>query len=375
MKKLGFGMMRLPRPDPKVPDQVDIPQVCEMVDAFIQRGYTYFDTAYMYHGGKSELIVREAVVNRHARDTFTLADKMPLFHLRQTKATKEDQAKIFDEQLEKCGVEYFDYYLLHNITKENYQTATALDTFGFLLQMKAEGKIRHLGFSFHDKADLLDEVLTAHPEVEFVQIQLNYLDWEDERIQSRKCYETIVRHGKDVVVMEPVKGGKLATVPAEVATKMTALHPDWSPASWAIRFAASLSAVKVVLSGMSNQAQLDDNTGFMVAFTPLNDEEMHLLEEAADIISKQPVIDCTVCHYCEDGCPSSIPIPAYFGLYNKDQGALRSGNCADKAEYRKLAENHGLASECVECGQCESACPQHLPIMASLKKIVETYEK
>jgi len=221
----------------------------------------------------------------------------------------------------------------------------------------------------------LDEVLTAHPEVEFVQIQLNYLDWEDERIQSRKCYETIVRHGKDVVVMEPVKGGKLATVPAEVATKMTALHPDWSPASWAIRFAASLSAVKVVLSGMSNQAQLDDNTGFMVAFTPLNDEEMHLLEEAADIISKQPVIDCTVCHYCEDGCPSSIPIPAYFGLYNKDQGALRSGNCADKAEYRKLAENHGLASECVECGQCESACPQHLPIMASLKKIVETYEK
>ena len=374
MKKLGFGMMRLPLPDPKFPDQVNMDAVYPMVDAFIQRGYTYFDTAYMYHGGKSELFVREAVVNRHDRSTFTLADKMPLFYMRQNNMTKEDQAKIFDEQLEKCGVEYFDYYLLHNVTKDNYLKATELDTFAFLLQKKAEGKIRHLGFSFHDTAEMLDKVLTEHPEVEFVQIQLNYLDWEDERIQSRKCYETIVKHGKYVVVMEPVKGGKLATVPAEVAEKMTAMHPDWTPASWAIRFAASLPAVKTVLSGMSNQAQLDDNTGFMAEFTPLNEEELKLLAEAADTISKLPAIDCTACHYCEDGCPHSIAIPAYFALYNQDQLALRSGLPANKAEYEKLSEGHGKASLCVSCGQCESACPQHLPIMASLKKIASTYE-
>ena len=373
MKKLGFGMMRLPLPDPNVQTQVDMEQVCSMVDAFLERGYTYFDTAYMYHGGQSECVLRQALVERHVRDGFTVADKMPMFQLKE--ADEARQAEIFDDQLNKCGVEYFDYYLLHNLHKESYETAKRLNTFDFLMGKKAEGKIRHLGFSFHDKADVLDTILTEHPKVEFVQIQLNYLDWEDERVQSRKCYETIVRHGKKAVIMEPVKGGKLANVPDEVAAEMKAMHPDWSPASWAIRFAASLSEVIMVLSVMSNQAQLDDNTGFMADFAPLGEAELQLLEKAAQTISQLPAIACTACRYCEEGCPQNIPIPDYFALFNEDQIPLRRGESANKAAYDKLADGRGLASACVGCKQCEDVCPQHLQIVNSLTRVKNTYEK
>ncbi len=373
MKKLGFGMMRLPMPDAKVQEKVDIPQVCSMVDTFMERGFTYFDTAYMYHGGQSEHVVRQAVVERHPRENFTVADKMPVMRLKE--GTVEDQAKIFDEQLEKCGVEYFDYYLLHNLNRNDYPTTQRLNTFEFLLGKKAEGKIRHLGFSFHDKADLLDQILTEHPEVEFVQLQLNYLDWEDERVQSRKCYETVVKHGKKVVVMEPVKGGRLANVPEEVEKLMKAAHSDWSPASWAIRFAASLEHVMMVLSGMSNTEQLADNTGYMQDFTPLTAEEVKLLEKAAEIISSMPAIPCTACRYCVEGCPRNIQIPDFFMLYNEDQMTLRQGGSANKEQYKKIAEGHGLASACVDCKQCESACPQHLNVTNFLQRVANTYEK
>lgn len=373
MKKLGFGMMRLPLPDASVQTQVDMEQVCSMVDTFLERGYTYFDTAYMYHGGESENVVRQAVVERHERGSFTVADKMPMFQLKE--GTEADQVRIFDDQLAKCGVAYFDYYLLHNLHKESYETAKRLNTFAFLSQKKAEGKIRHLGFSFHDKADVLDTILTEHPEVEFVQIQLNYLDWEDERVQSRKCYETIVRHGKKAVIMEPVKGGKLANVPDEVAAEMKAMHPDWSPASWAIRFAASLPEVIMVLSGMSSQAQVEDNTGYMADFAPLGDAELRLLERAAQAISQLPAIACTACRYCEEGCPQSIPIPDYFALFNADQIPLRRGESANVAAYQKLADGRGLASACVECRQCEDVCPQHLQVVSSLARVKNTYEK
>ena len=248
MKKLGFGMMRLPTVDPKATEQIDLPQVCGMVDTFLARGYTYFDTAYFYHGGKSECAVRDALVKRHSRESFLLADKLPLMHLKDADSG-EAQARIFHEQLEKCGVDYFDYYLLHCITQESYETAQRLETFAFLRQMQAEGKLRHLGFSFHDKAGVLEQVLSEHPEVEFVQLQLNYLDWEDERVQSRKCYETVLRHGKQVIVMEPVKGGKLAALPEEAAALLRGAHPDWTPAQWALRFAAGLDQVMMVLSG------------------------------------------------------------------------------------------------------------------------------
>jgi len=373
MKRLGFGMMRLPLLDPKAPEKVDLEQVCTMVDTFLERGYTYFDTAYFYHAQQSECFVREALVRRHPRDSFLLADKMPITLLKTAETDK--QAAFFEEQLEKCGVEYFDYYLLHNLTAAHYQVAQRLDTFGFLLNKKEEGRLRHLGFSFHDKADVLDKILTEHPEVEFVQLQLNYLDWEDERVQSRKCYETAVRHGKKVIVMEPVRGGKLASVPQEISEKMAALHPDWSPASWAVRFAASHSEVMMVLSGMSNMDQLLDNTGYMTDVEPLGQQELQLLEKAAEAISALPAVACTGCRYCVDGCPRNIPIPDFFALYNQDQLPMRAGAPASVEAYEKLAEGGGFASSCVNCRQCEVVCPQQLPVTQWLQRVTNTYGK
>lgn len=369
MKKLGFGMMRLATLDPKDASAVNIPLACQLVDAFLDRGFTYFDTAYFYSEGKNELAVREALVRRHQRSSFLLADKMPLARLKD--ASPQEQAAIFDEQLEKCGVDYFDRYLLHCITRETYATAQRLDTFAFLAQKKAEGKLRRLGFSFHDKADLLDQVLTEHPEVEFVQLQINYLDWEDERIQARKCYETAVRHGKQVVVMEPVKGGRLAQLPEEAAALLRAAHPHWSPAVWALRFAAGLPQVELVLSGMNAMEQVLDNTAALDDPAPLTAEELALLAQAAEIISRQPAVACTNCRYCVDGCPRAIAIPDYFALFNAEQPLLRRGDAPRRDLYLDI--EGGKPDACVACRQCEIACPQHLPIIDSLRRVANLY--
>ena len=373
MKQLGFGMMRLPLKDPKEQTQVDRAQAQVMVDAFLESGFTYVDTAYFYHGGESERVVKDILTSRYPRERYLLADKMPLANLK-VKGTVEKQAAIFDEQLEKCGTAYFDRYLLHCLNAENYQIAQRLDTFSFLMKKKEEGKLHHLGFSFHDKAELLDQILTEHPETEFVQLQINYLDWDDERIQSRKCYETAVRHGKKVVVMEPVKGGRLAKLPAEAEKLLREVHPDWSPASWAIRFAASLPEVEVVLSGMSDMAQVADNTGFMADFQPLTEEETALLAKVAEILSALPAVECTACRYCVAGCPRDIPIPDYFALYNGDQMAQRQGLPVRKADYERLAASGGKASACVSCRQCEQVCPQHLKVVDHLARVAKTYE-
>ena len=373
MKKLGFGLMRLPLSDPKEQSRVDLEQVCAMADTFLDRGFTYFDTAYVYHKGESERVAKEAIVKHHDRNSFTLATKMPIFNFKSGDGPEKLDA-YFAEQLEKCGVDYFDYYLLHSLDAGSYETVQRLDAFGWGMKEKAAGRIKRLGFSFHDKAEVLDRILTDHPEAEFVQLQINYLDWEDERVQSRKCYETARRHGKEVVIMEPVKGGKLANLPEEAAALLRQAHPDWSPASWAVRFAASLEGVLVVLSGMSNQEQMEDNSAYMQDFQPLNAQETGLLEQAAKILSALPAIPCTACRYCVDGCPVSIPIPEYFALYNEDQLNLREGRPVDREAYQKLAANGALASACVGCKQCEHACPQHLNVTGWLERVAKTYE-
>lgn len=362
MKKLGFGFMRLPLLDANDPTSFDEQQICKMADAFLAAGFTYFDTAYMYHNGKSEEMLRKAVVERYPREQFFVADKLPTMFLKEP----EDVPRIFQEQLDRTGLQYFDNYLLHCLDVDNYAIAERLDCFSFCLEQKRLGKIRHFGFSFHDTPELLDEILTAHPEVEFVQLQINYLDWESEKVQSRRCYETAVRHGKDVIIMEPVKGGKLVHVPEEAKARFKAAEPELSVPSWAIRFAASLPATVMVLSGMSSFEQLSDNTGYMQDFKPLTADETKLCLEIGELIAHQDDIACTACHYCTEGCPMGIAIPEYFALLNRK---------ADGAEYTAQIVESGKASDCIECGQCEEHCPQHLPIMALLKKVAAAYEE
>ena len=373
MKKLGFGLMRLPQLDPNNAAKVDVEEVKRMVDLFIAKGFTYFDTAIMYNGFASQRVAKEALVDRYPRESFTLATKLhnAFFH------TLEDRDRIFNEQLEQTGAGYFDYYLLHGIEAGSYPDYERLDCFNWLLDKKAQGLVKHAGFSFHDTPELLDEILTKHPEMEFVQIQLNYLDWESEWIHSREVYETAVKHGKPVIVMEPVKGGTLAKLPASAEALFKAHAPELSIPSWAIRFAASLPNVMMVLSGMSNAEQMSDNLSYMEDFTPLTEEETALCLKAADIINAQIAVPCTGCSYCTEGCPMNIPIPKYFSLYNEDmrEDLEHKGWTVNFSNYARLTESFGKACDCIECGQCEGVCPQHLPIIEKLKDVSKHFDR
>lgn len=365
-KKLGFGCMRLPVRNGNT-EEIDDEVFCKMVDAYLQQGFMYFDTAYPYHNQKSEEAVRRCLVERYSRERFFLADKMPVWLVKES----GDYRKIFDTQLSRCGVEYFDFYLLHAMNRTRAAETEEKGGFAFVQRMKTEGRIRHIGFSFHDSAEALEEILSKHPEMEFVQLQINYYDWESENVQSRKCYEVAEKYGVPVIVMEPVKGGTLANMVGEPEKILRKLSAEASYASYAIRYAASLDNVMLVLSGMSDMEQLLDNISYMKDFTPLTKEEKEAIAEVVEELSKLPTIACTKCRYCVEGCPKKIPIPDVFEDYNM---TVQFGvNDVNRGNYARHTAEAGRAEECIRCGKCEGQCPQHLAIRELLVKVAETF--
>ncbi|MDR3277271.1 MAG: aldo/keto reductase [Oscillospiraceae bacterium] len=368
--KLGFGLMRLPTLTAGPDGEIDLQQTCDMVDLFLEKGFKYFDTAYGYANGESEKAIKKALVDRYPRESFYLATKLPAWHGAQT---AEEAKQMFWTSLERTGAGYFDFYLLHNVGA----TRTAkFDEFGiwdYVRELKEKGLAKHIGFSFHDTAELLDQTLTAHPEAEFVQLQINYADWESGGVQSRACHEAALKHNKPVVIMEPVKGGMLANPADSVKKVFDGAGAGASYASWAIRFAASLPNVITVLSGMSNMEQMRDNTAYMEDFKPLTAAEREVIVQARAALDAIPSIPCTGCEYCVAGCPKKIVIPKIFDAMNRelvfgDPGAARFG-------YMWETNFGGKGSDCVECGKCERVCPQKIPIIKTLKEAAAKYEQ
>ena len=358
--------MRLPMKD----GRVDYDEFCRMADAFIASGLNYFDTAHGYIGGQSETAIRDCVAARHDRSEFLLTDKLTEPYFRR----EEDIRPFFESQLAACGVAYFDFYLMHAQDRNNYQKFKRCRAYETALQLKAEGKIRHFGISFHDKAEVLDMILTEHPEIEIVQIQFNYVDYEDASVESRKVYEVCEKHGKPVIVMEPVKGGSLVNLPDEADQILRRLNGG-SNASYALRFAASFPNMAMVLSGMSNMEQMEDNLSAMRDFEPLSNAEMDALKRVCDIFRSLNLVPCTGCRYCvdESQCPKGIRIPDMFSSLNAHE-AFHNWNTGYYYNNVITGEGHGKASACIRCGKCEKVCPQHLPIRELLKKVAITFE-
>ena len=361
MKKFGFGCMRLPM----IESEVDYEQFKNMIDEYLKEGFTYFDTARVYIKGKSEIALRECLVKRYPRDSFILADKLSSFCFEK----KEELSGFFTSQLEALGTDYIDYYLIHAVSRNNYQKYLDVDGFNFCKKLKEEGKIKHLGLSFHDSAKMLDDILNAHPEIEFVQLQFNYLDYDSVNVESKKCYDVARKHNKDIMIMEPVKGGELVNLPKEAEEILTKFN-NGSNASYAIRFAASYEGVVMVLSGMSTLEQMRDNLSYMKDFKPFTKEEYDAVFEIASLIKQKKLIPCTGCRYCVEGCVKKIDIPAMFANLNKK--ILNSD--FDETLYSQIILNKGRASDCVKCGKCENECPQHLPIRELLVKVTKEFE-
>jgi predicted aldo/keto reductase-like oxidoreductase len=356
--KLGFGLMRLPRLEDGT---IDVPQVSDMVDAFMEAGGTYFDTAFAYQG--SEEAIRKALVERYPRDSYTLASKL-IIQPGSTMSVEEAKQETITS-LERSGAGYFDYYLVHAIQRGNWKLYEDYGIWDYVKELKEKGLIRHYGFSFHADPQLLVELLERHPDAEFVQLQINYADWENPGVASRENYEICKKYGKPVTVMEPVKGGILADPIDTVKEILKAANPDASYASWALRFVAGKDNILAVLSGMSSIEQMKDNLSFMKDFKPLDEEEQKVIAKAQEALDNDKSIPCTACHYCTKGCPMSIPIPEIFNVENRKKG---SPEFRVKREYTIVTADKGKASDCIQCGQCEAACPQHLPIISLLEQ-------
>lgn len=372
-KKLGFGLMRLPLTDQNDQKSLDLENVQQMVDEFMARGFNYFDTAWMYHGGVSETIIKKCLLGKYPRDSFTVTDKLPDYILGPGRTPQD----VFDTQIERTGLDYFDYYLIHDTNAGSIGTFEEYRCFEFAEELQDKGLVKHIGLSHHDGPELLEEILIRHPRIEFVQLQINYLDWDSLGVRARECYEVAVKYGKKVLVMEPVKGGTLAQVPEAVERHFKEADPDMSVASWAIRFAASWPEVYMVLSGMSDMEQLRDNLSYMEDFRPLDEKEMDIVKRAVDIINSNIAVDCTGCNYCTAVCPMNVQIPRLFSLYNADlQEAESKGWSSHEELYNNLVleEGIGVASDCIECGACEDRCPQHLAIREHLKEVAAHFE-
>lgn len=363
-KNFGFGCMRLPM----VGEEVDLAETCRMVDAFLEAGFHYFDTAHGYLGGKSETALRQCLTSRYPRERYILTNKLSTHFIEK----QEDIRPLFQQQLEACGVEYFDFYLMHAQDKNIFEKYKRIRAYETALELQADGKFRHFGISFHDTAAVLEQILTEYPQIEVVQLQLNYVDFESPVVESRKCLEVCRKHGKPVIVMEPVKGGSLVNLPAD-AQKIFDTLGGGSNASYAIRFAASQEGVRMVLSGMGDMAMMVDNISFMKDFQPLNDEEQAAIGQVCNIFNGLGAIPCTGCRYCTEVCPQGIAIPDLFSCLNAKK-IFNNWNTA--YYYENIHTKEGTrAKDCLECGACEGICPQHLPVRSLLKDVSKEFDK
>ena len=362
-KKFGFGCMRLPQKG----REIDKETFCKMIDRFIEEGFTYFDTAHDYHNGLSETALKECLTSRYPREAYTLTNKLtsPYFN------SREEIKAFFQKQLDWCGVDYFDYYLMHAQDAGNYPKFKKCKAYETALEFKAQGKIKHFGISFHDKADVLEMILKEHPEIEVVQLQFNYVDFEDAAVQSRKCYELCRKYNKPVIVMEPVKGGSLVNLPEKAQRIFDELHGG-SNASYAIRFCAGFEGIEMVLSGMSNLAQLEDNISYMKNFKPLCEEEQQAVKKVCEVFKSLEIIPCTACRYCTADCPKQISIPDLFSCFNSKTAF---GDWNQDYYYEIHTQSGGKASACIKCGKCEKQCPQHLPIRKLLEDVAAEFER
>ena len=362
-KNFGFGCMRFPM----IGEEIDEAQVSQMVDYFLDQGFNYFDTAHGYIGERSELAVKNCLTSRHPRESYILTNKLTAAYFEK----EEDIRPFFESQLERCGVDYFDFYLMHAQGMGNYPKFKECHAYETALTFKEEGKIRHFGISFHDRAEVLEQILTEYPQIEVVQIQFNYADFDDPAVQAGKCYEICRKHGKQVIVMEPVRGGSLANLPDDAKAVFEELHGG-SPATYAIRYAAGFPGIMMVLSGMSTIDQMKENLDFMKDFRPLDEKEAQAVEKVCEIIQGKKLISCTGCRYCVDGCPKKILIPDLFACMNAKK---MYKNWNSDYYYEIHTKEHGKASDCIKCGKCEQICPQQLKIRDLLCDVAAEFEK